>query len=51
MDHILSKLMNTDRVPLDNLTQNKHTFQSHPHTYPQINTKIKHFHQSINLIL
>ena len=51
IDEIVSKLMKTERVPLDKLTQKKQTLEWQRDSYREINTKIKDLQESINLML
>lgn len=51
IDDIVSKLMKTERVPLDKLTQKKQTLEWQRDSYREINTKIKDLQESINLML
>ncbi|MED2977413.1 flagellar hook-associated protein 2 [Bacillus swezeyi] len=51
IDDIVSKLMKTERVPLDKLTQKKQLLEWQRDSYREINTKIKDLQESINLML
>jgi flagellar hook-associated protein 2 len=51
VDDVVSKLMKTERVPLDKLTQKKQTLEWQRDSYREINTKIKDLQESINLML
>lgn len=51
IDDIVSKLMKTERVPLDKLTQKKQLLEWQRDSYREINTKIKEMQESINLML
>ncbi|MFT0801501.1 flagellar hook-associated protein 2 [Bacillus swezeyi] len=51
IDDIVSKLMKTERVPLDKLTQKKQLLEWQRDSYREINTKIKEMQESIYTML